>query len=145
MWLMFDGKLVVVKPWSDDADLVKDEAVEIRIWVKLHELSLKVWGEECLEKITRLIGSFLRTDANTMLKTFAGFYRVLVNVKMGQEFPNQLKILDEKGNVQVIRVTYDWLPIKCSLCGDMGHQKDDCRKDKQQPKQIWKKKKKTTT
>ncbi|XP_074306326.1 uncharacterized protein LOC141641568 [Silene latifolia] len=57
-----------------------------------------------------------------------GFARIMVEVEIGQQFPNVIKFLDENGKTQTLKVRYDWLPLSCTTCKGMGHLAEQCRK-----------------
>ncbi|XP_074277626.1 uncharacterized protein LOC141601261 [Silene latifolia] len=139
---MFDNKPVIIQEWSPDVDLVKSVAKIVPIWIKLSGLDLKFWGQECLKKISGLIGEYVKCDEPTKTKTFLGFARVLVDVQVGQTFPNSLQFNDEKGKTHHLKVEYDWIPVKCSLCQGIGHTQEVCRRKTVtvKPKQVWQRK-----
>ncbi|XP_074266616.1 uncharacterized protein LOC141589895 [Silene latifolia] len=139
---MFDNKPVIIQEWSPDVDLVKTDAKIVPIWIKLSGLDLKFWGQECLKKISGLIGEYVKCDESTKTKTFLGFARVLVDVQVGQTFPNSLQFNDEKGKTHKVTVEYDWIPVKCSPCQGVGHTQEVCRRKAvaAKPKQVWQRK-----
>ncbi|XP_074297223.1 uncharacterized protein LOC141627927 [Silene latifolia] len=139
---MFDNKPVIINEWSPEVDLIKTSVQTVPIWVKLTGLDLKFWGVASLKKISGLIGDFVHCDEATMHKTFLGYARMLVDVKVDQSFPTSLQFMDEKGKVHDIKVDYDWVPVKCTQCQGIGHSKDQCRKKTEikKVKQVWQKK-----
>ncbi|XP_074298451.1 uncharacterized protein LOC141629330 [Silene latifolia] len=134
--LMFDSKPVIVKEWSPDVELIKHDVKLIPIWMKLYGLDIKFWGPGCLSKISGLVGKFLRCDEATSNRAFLGFARVLVEIKIGQEFPTELVFEDELGKTQRVRVVYDWLPLSCDKCKGLGHTSDLCRADGRKPQKT---------
>ncbi|XP_074266553.1 uncharacterized protein LOC141589828 [Silene latifolia] len=138
---MFDNKPVIINEWSPEVDLIKTSVQTVPIWVKLTGLDLKFWGVASLKKISGLIGDFVHCDEATTHKTFLGYARLLVDVKVDQSFPASLQFKDEKGKVHNIKVEYDWVPVKCTQCQGIGHSKDQCRKKKEikKVKPVWQK------
>ncbi|XP_074283670.1 uncharacterized protein LOC141608207 [Silene latifolia] len=67
---------------------------------------------------------------------------VLVDVQVGQTFPKSLQFNDEKGKTHQVKVEYDWIPVKCSLCQGIGHTQEVCRRKTVhvKPKQVWQRK-----
>lgn len=85
-------------------------------------------------KIVSYIGNFVRVDKVTQEKSNLFFARVLVEVKIDQEFPEMVQFLNEKGAVIDQKVFYAWKPIKCSSCTGYGHSHEQCFKPVKQKK-----------
>ncbi|XP_074300078.1 uncharacterized protein LOC141631285 [Silene latifolia] len=128
-YFLFDNKPVIIKPWMPDIELVKEEVKCVPAWVRLHKLPLKFWGKS-LVKLANLVDKFIKSDEATMQKTRLGFARVMVELKIDQKFPDSIKFLDEKQQVIEIQIGYEWKPILCTKCKQLGHAKDTCRKGK---------------
>ncbi|XP_074265884.1 uncharacterized protein LOC141588336 [Silene latifolia] len=135
--LMFDSKPVIVKEWTPDVELIKHDVQLIPIWMKLYGLDIKFWGPGCLSKISGLVGKFLRCDEATSNRAFLGYARVLVEIKIGQEFPIELVFEDELGKTQRVRVVYDWLPLSCDKCKGLGHTNICAGVDGRKPQKVW--------
>ncbi|XP_074278270.1 uncharacterized protein LOC141601863 [Silene latifolia] len=135
--LMFDSKPVIVKEWTPEVELIKHDVQLIPIWMKLYGLDIKFWGPGCLTKICGLVGKFLRCDEATANRAFLGYARLLVEVKIGQEFPTELIFEDEMGKTQKIKVVYDWLPLSCAKCKGLGHVTDQCRNEVKKVQKVW--------
>ncbi|XP_074266519.1 uncharacterized protein LOC141589794 [Silene latifolia] len=112
--LLFDNKPVIVNEWKPDTELGKHDVKCIPIWMKLYDLDVKFWGLTSLKKLSSVVGRFIRCDENTLHKNFLGFARVMIEVEIRQQFPDQILFLDENGKNQKARVQYDWLPLSCS-------------------------------
>ncbi|KAK9713574.1 hypothetical protein RND81_06G036400 [Saponaria officinalis] len=125
--LLFDSKPVIVKEWSPDAELIKHDVKVVSVWMKLFGLDVKFWGK------------FIKSDVATSRRAFLRYARVLIEVRVDQRFPEELKFYDEIGKLQVIRVEYDWLPIVYTNCKGMGHKIDQCRRSGQggKVKRVW--------
>lgn len=130
----FDGKPVIVKPWKADIDWKEKRVDSVPIWVELKGLDLKYWGVKSMSKIVSRIGKFVRADKVTQEKSNLSFARVLVEVKIDQQFPEMIQFLNENGVVINQQVYYEWKPIKCTQCNGYGHNKDQCFKPVQQKK-----------
>ncbi|XP_074315321.1 uncharacterized protein LOC141651512 [Silene latifolia] len=127
---MFDNKPNVVKPWTEDASLHKTTIQSVPIWVRLYGLGLKFWGEKCLEKLANQLGHFVRADTATLEKTRLGYARLMIEVKVRQDFPDKLLFNDEHGCQHSVLVEYEWKPLVCSTCKGIGHTHTICRKSK---------------
>ncbi|XP_074301067.1 uncharacterized protein LOC141632418 [Silene latifolia] len=126
-YYFFDNKPIIIKPWDAELDLVKEKVETVPVWVKLSGIPLKFWGD-CLPVIAGLVGTYIRKDVATMDKTRLAYARVLVELKMDQTLPHQVKFLDEVGRVVVVKVEYEWRPVTCEHCKGLGHTKQQCRK-----------------
>ncbi|XP_074265597.1 uncharacterized protein LOC141588038 [Silene latifolia] len=125
--LMFDSKPVIIKEWKPDASLVKHNIQCLPIWVKIQDLDIKFLGENCLRKIIGPIGSLIKCDENTMNRNFLSFPRLLIEVSMEQDFPEEVIFVDECGSEQTVQLEYEWLPLSCSKWKGIGHSEDQCR------------------
>ncbi|XP_074278384.1 uncharacterized protein LOC141601975 [Silene latifolia] len=143
---IFDGKPLIIKPWDPPVKISKISVKKVPIWIKLVGLDLKFWGAKCLEKISGLLGHFVRIDDSTLEKSLLGFARIMVEVEIDQKIPSQIMFVDELGKEVRVDVEYDWLPITCQKCNGIGHTTADCRRAElrrrrfQKPpvKQVWK-------
>ncbi|XP_074298590.1 uncharacterized protein LOC141629499 [Silene latifolia] len=138
--LLFDNKPVIVKEWTQDTELIKHDVKRIPIWMKLYGLDDKYWGLECLKKLSGVVGSFIKCDDATFHRNFLGFARIMIEVDVGQEFPDIITFLNEHGVSKQLKVVYDWLPLKCTACKGLGHLTENCRKGMIKPvsRKIWK-------
>ncbi|XP_074288423.1 uncharacterized protein LOC141613582 [Silene latifolia] len=124
---LFDNKPMIIKPWVLDIELIKEEVKSVPAWIRLHKLPLKFWGKS-LVKLANLVGTYIKSDSATEQKTRLGFARVMVELKIGQKFPKSIKFLDEKQHLVEIELGYEWKPVMCSKCKQLGHEKENCRK-----------------
>ncbi|XP_074283475.1 uncharacterized protein LOC141608024 [Silene latifolia] len=108
---MYDKKPIVVKPWTEDASLTKSKVKEVPIWIRLCGLGLKFWGEKCLTKLVALLGKYVKADTATLDKTRLGYARLMVEVQVGQDFPDKLYFNDEHGHHNCVLV---WRPKNVS-------------------------------
>ncbi|KAL9236160.1 hypothetical protein vseg_010861 [Gypsophila vaccaria] len=137
---LFDNKPMIVKPWTPQAALVKEDVKTVPTWVRLRDLEHKFWGEACLHKITGLVGTPVRVDEATIQKTRLGFARILTEVEVGQVLPDVIEFEDELGYNQEIKVEYEWKPVKCQKCSAYGHEGANCRRGITKPPRVWKQK-----
>ncbi|XP_074271216.1 uncharacterized protein LOC141595142 [Silene latifolia] len=127
---MYDNKLIVVKPSTEDASLTKSKVKEVPIWIPLCGLGLKFGGGggECLVKLAALLGKYVKADTATLDKTRLGYARLMVEVQVGQDFPDKLYFNDEHGHQNCVLVEYEWKPLICTMCKGIGHHQSVCRK-----------------
>ncbi|XP_074283597.1 uncharacterized protein LOC141608138 [Silene latifolia] len=137
--LIFDNKPVIVNEWKPDSALLKHDVSKIPLWMKIYGLDIKFLGVNCLTKLCGNVGKYIKCDEATTNKTFMGFARIMVEVTIGQQFPDSIQFFDENGNIQRARIVYDWLPTTCSSCKRMGHIVEVCRKGNANVGQkVWK-------
>lgn len=126
----FDNKPLIVKAWNADMDFSKDELCTVPIWIRLPGLEFKYWSAKGLSKIGSLVGKPLMVDKNTEKEVELNFARLLVEVKIGDQFPEIVYFKNEKGTIVEQKVTYDWKPSVCDVCSEYGHTGKKCRKNK---------------
>ncbi|XP_074291494.1 uncharacterized protein LOC141618299 [Silene latifolia] len=132
---------------TEDCRLVKERVQFVPIWLRLYGMPLKFWSKTCLEKLAGLLGKFIKRDGATEDRTRLVYARLLVEVEVGQEFPEKLHFLDEMGKEVSILVDYEWKPSVYSSCKGIGHTSEMCKKNKinvplakpvpKQPQQVW--------
>ncbi|XP_074267053.1 uncharacterized protein LOC141590355 [Silene latifolia] len=139
---MFDNKPVIIREWTPTTDMVKEKLEKLPIWVKFVGLDLKFWGKTYLHKLGGQIGTVIRRDEATEKKMFLGYARLMIEVKVNQQFPESLSFMDEEGKERKVRLEYDWLPMTCNTCRGIGHATGQCRKkaNTQKVTQVWRKK-----
>ncbi|XP_057246796.1 uncharacterized protein LOC104899352 [Beta vulgaris subsp. vulgaris] len=96
--VLYDNKPVIMKQWTPEMDLLKEEIKVVPTWVRFPGLPLKYWGQTSLNKIASLVGKPIKTDRATAQKDCIEYAKVLVEVQMGQVFPDEIKFLNEKGS-----------------------------------------------
>lgn len=69
------------------------------------------------------------------------FARVLVEIKIDQDFPEIIQFMNEHGKIMEQKVYYHWKPIRCVSCKGYGNNKDKYVKP-QKARQMWVKKQK---
>lgn len=62
-------------------------------------------------------------DKLTKKKLGLNFARLLVEVKVGEELPDEVRFKNERDIVITQVVTYDWKPLICSHFHKYGHEK----------------------
>ncbi|XP_074320280.1 uncharacterized protein LOC141657063 [Silene latifolia] len=94
----------IVKEWTQDTELINHDVKRIPIWMKLYGLDVKYWGLESLKKLSGVVGRFIKCDDATFHGNFLGFARVMIEVEIGQDFPNIITFLNEYGVSKEIKV-----------------------------------------
>ncbi|XP_074297634.1 uncharacterized protein LOC141628380 [Silene latifolia] len=128
---LFDNKPMIVKPWTRDLEMTKEDVKSVPAWVQIHKLPLKFWGKG-LPKIASLLGKFIKSDVATEERTRLGYAHVMVELVYDQDLPSQIAFKDENGSVIRVDVEYEWRPIKCKKCLGMGQEMEHYRKGTQE-------------
>lgn len=128
---------MVVKPWTAEVDMCKEDVNVMTIWVQL-QLDLKYWGESCLEKIVKPVGKLLKLDQATKGRDKLMYARVMLEVKTGQEFPGRVHFINERNQNMEAPIHYEWKPTQCEACKMMGHEVNQCTRPL--VKQVWRQK-----
>ncbi|XP_056688226.1 uncharacterized protein [Spinacia oleracea] len=134
----FDNKPMVVKPWSVDMDMEKEEIKFVPIWIQLC-LNFKYWGEKSLFKFVSQLGKPIKRDAATVSRDKLQYARVLVDMPLTQKLPDQVTFMNEHGELVQVPITYEWKLTICDNCKLVGHLAAECKKGKS--KRIWVQKK----
>ncbi|PWA68531.1 ATPase, F1/V1/A1 complex, alpha/beta subunit, Zinc knuckle CX2CX4HX4C [Artemisia annua] len=131
---------IILKKWSMDTCLRKEELTSIPIWVKLHDVPLQVFEEDGINLISNFIGKPVMLDSYTtsMCKESWGrssFSRCLIEVNSEVDLVEVVTIgfpsLSGEGfTKENIRVEYEWRPPRCNICKIIEHTHDQC------PKQV---------
>ncbi|XP_058746636.1 uncharacterized protein LOC131619565 [Vicia villosa] len=130
---------LLLKEWSPEFKLKDDFLRTIPLWVKLPQLPLYLWGEMSLNKIGSVLGTPLVTDECTANRLRISYARILVEMDITRDLPNEITICDNEGMKMQQSVEYEWKPIYCVRCQRPGH---NCDKPKTKVAQ-WKPKVKT--
>ncbi|GJT23946.1 zinc knuckle CX2CX4HX4C containing protein [Tanacetum coccineum] len=102
-WLIRKS-LIILKKWSMDTRLLKEELTRILIWVKLHDVPIQVFEE----------------DGISLLATFIGKPVDLVDV-VTIGIPS---LSEDDFTKETIHIEYEWRPPRCDTCNIFGHVHD---------------------
>ena len=122
--------------WNEFDNFAKKKVDVVPTWIQVKGLELKYWGQRSLFKIVQQIGEPIQLDEATRNRSKLMYPRVLVEVRMNQEFPTDLMFINEFGLEVMLGIHYEWIPITCKNCAGLGHQADECR-NKATVKQKW--------
>ncbi|GJV98731.1 zinc knuckle CX2CX4HX4C containing protein [Tanacetum coccineum] len=111
-WLIRKSS-IIIKKWSMDTRLLKEELTRIPIWVKLHDVPIQVfeWSSfaQCLIEVN--------SKADLVDVVTIG-----VPSLTGDDFTKE-----------TIHVEYEWRPPRCDVCKIFGHLHDHCPKKEASP------------
>lgn len=89
--ILYDSTPVVVEEWTPNMDLNVGNIRIVPTWITLPNLPL--------HKSVGMIGKPLRTYRATARKDILEFARVLVEMSMDQDFPNEIMFCNENGKM----------------------------------------------
>lgn len=90
-----------------------------------------------LSRIGSVCGRPLYCDKCTLSKLKLGYARILVEMDSIGEFPEVIKLQDEKGFVFHQKLVCEWRLLVCVSCKKFGHVQQEC-KDGRPNKMVWK-------
>ncbi|GJU83616.1 sodium/hydrogen exchanger 6 [Tanacetum coccineum] len=135
---MIRNSPIILKKWSVNTSLQKEEMTRIPIWVKLHDVPIQVFEEDGISLIASYLGKPIMLDSytTTMCKESWGrssFARCLIEINSEAEFTESITIgipeLEGLGFIkETIYVEYEWKPPRCHTCNIFGHLGDSCPK-----------------
>lgn len=97
-------------------------------------------------RLVQQLGDPINPDKATSNRDRIGFARYLVEMKITGDFPDHIKFKNEHGVVITQPIHYEWQPVQCKTCGDIGHETDQCKSyAKPIQKKVWKPKSSATT
>ncbi|GJU44013.1 zinc knuckle CX2CX4HX4C containing protein [Tanacetum coccineum] len=96
------NSLIILKKWSMNTSLQKEELTRIPIWVKLHDVPIQVFEEDGISLIDMYLGKPIMLDSYTSSMCIPDL-----------DGPSHTK--------ETIRVEYEWKPPRCPTCNIFGH------------------------
>lgn len=129
---------IILKPWTLNTNLLKEDLTNIPVWVKFHDVPLAMFSDDGFSLLATLIGTPKRLDAFTsqMCKESWGrssFARCMIEVKSDEVLKDsvtvEIPLIDGTGStIEKIRVEYEWKPPRCDKCKVFGHTLVECPK-----------------
>nr|GEU80809.1 zinc knuckle CX2CX4HX4C [Tanacetum cinerariifolium] len=129
---------IILKKWSMDTRLLKEELTCIPIWVKLHDVPIQVFEEDGISLIATFIGKpvMLNLYTSSMCNDSWGrssFAWCLIKVNLEADLVDVVTIgipsLTGDGfTKETIHVEYEWKPPRCDICKIFSHVHDHCLK-----------------
>lgn len=123
-WL-FGDKLLVLKEWSPQLCLVKEQLAKVPIWAQFYQVPLKLWSEAGLSYVASAVGVPLHADSLTEECQRLSYAKICVEVDVGSDLPDTVNV-EYDGKEVTIGVKYPWKPVKCMECHLFGHPTEQC-------------------
>ncbi|GJT46364.1 RNA-directed DNA polymerase, eukaryota [Tanacetum coccineum] len=108
-WLIRNVPLIL-KQWTPDANIMKEDVFNIHVWVKFHDVPITAFTEDG-----------------------ASYARAMIELKADVDLRDTIvvtvpKFSGEGFTTSIINVEYEWAHPRCSECKVFGHFLDDCPK-----------------
>ncbi|KAH0764709.1 hypothetical protein KY285_000580 [Solanum tuberosum] len=116
-----NNRPLILKPWTPEFDFSVEFPTEIPLWVKFPKLPMNCWGVNSLSQIASAIGSPIFADQCTTKQSRISFARMLIEVNVTIDLPEEITVMDPSGRVFLQEVVYDWRPDFCQTCQVVGH------------------------
>jgi len=119
-WL-FDGRLIILKRWTESTNLERDLLLSIPVWVRFPSLHLKFWSKRVLSKVASLIGKLLYSDNATASGDRIAYARCFIEIAAAKSLPEHVSLeLEGRERIKLL-VEYEWMPPLCMNCAFFGH------------------------
>ncbi|XP_015169869.1 uncharacterized protein [Solanum tuberosum] len=112
---------VIMKPWVPEFNFKEEILTTIPLWVKIPNLPLNCWNSVVLSNIGSSLGNPLYADECTTQTSRISFARILVEVDVTRPLAKVIKIKYPKGRIVEQKVWYEWKPMFCQKCLQVGH------------------------
>ncbi|GJS89807.1 retrotransposon protein, putative, ty1-copia subclass [Tanacetum coccineum] len=133
------NKMLILKKWHPDENLLKEDVSTVLVWVKLHGVPVTAFSEDGLSVIATKLGTPLMLDSYTSdmyMKSWgrSSYARVMIELRANVELKDNIvvampKITREGHYTYNVHVEYEWKPPKCSSCKVFGHIHEECSKN----------------
>ncbi|XP_019433032.1 PREDICTED: uncharacterized protein LOC109339940, partial [Lupinus angustifolius] len=115
--------------WTTDFNPNLQKLSHTRCWVKIHNLPQEYWSPRIIFSIAGGIGTPISLDDATSNRSFGHFSKVLVELNLKDNLPDQI-LVEREGYAFFVNIEYDNLPNLCQGCQAIGHLVSQCRKVK---------------
>ncbi|XP_075095239.1 uncharacterized protein LOC142173532 [Nicotiana tabacum] len=130
-----NSKPIVVKMWNAAFDFSNEVLKTIPLWIQLPKLPLNYWEDDSLSRTGSTLGVPIYADACTTKVERISYARILVEMDVTRPLPRQIMVEDPNGKEFEQEVWYDWMPMYCNKCLQLGHVCQEPQKEAM-PKQI---------
>ncbi|KAJ6352926.1 hypothetical protein OIU76_002028 [Salix suchowensis] len=126
-YLVF-GRPLILREMPEFFNFNSAEMSTVPVWVKLPNLPLRCWSENCLSKIASVIGNPIQCDMLTSSMTRLSYVRVLVEIDLRKKLREFVNLCLPNGEMIEQQIVYETLPKFCSHCKVLGHMVETCTK-----------------
>ncbi|XP_047331165.1 uncharacterized protein LOC124934663 [Impatiens glandulifera] len=93
----------------------------VQIWFKLRNIPPHMYNAEALSHFASLLGNPLYMDKITKENENLTYARMSVEVQPISVLPNEITVVDRKGNATKMGTHYEWRPYRCVNCNTFKH------------------------
>ncbi|GLJ23816.1 hypothetical protein SUGI_0451970 [Cryptomeria japonica] len=120
----FEKLPLYIQPWAPNFNPTKLAVYETPVWIRLFNLPIKYWGDQCLEKIGRTLGTLLEIDEEIIESDSYIYARM--KIAAVEQIPSHIKLRTINGIwKQGIEIEKEL--FVCQRCGSKTHQAKRCR------------------
>ncbi|GLJ45402.1 hypothetical protein SUGI_0955890 [Cryptomeria japonica] len=120
----FDNLPLYIQPWTPNFNPTRLAVYETPVWIRLFNLPIEYWGDQCLEKIGRTLRTLLEIGEEIIESNSYIYARMKIPVVEQIPLHINLRKANEvwKQGIEIERE----LSI-CQRCGSMTHQAKRCK------------------
>ncbi|XP_060187471.1 uncharacterized protein LOC132616806 [Lycium barbarum] len=141
----FYNRPMILKEWSPTFHIDKEPMRVIPLWVMFPGLPVHCWAKENLGRIASYLGKPLCTDRLTAQYECISYARMLIEMDITREIPDEMPIEMPDGSIRYQVIDYDWKPKFCQDCNHFGHIIGACREPVKSPEKPTTRKKRNRT
>ncbi|CAN1163139.1 hypothetical protein LINPERHAP2_LOCUS24873 [Linum perenne] len=119
-WMVGDH-YIVSEEWRPNFEPAHAQVNNLRVWVRLPNLSIEYFDAAILRLIGDRIGRTIRIDHTTLTGTRGNYARICVEVNLQEPLLSKYRL-----HRRVRRIEYEGLHVICYHCGCYGHEKGSC-------------------
>ncbi|GKC89623.1 putative reverse transcriptase domain-containing protein, partial [Tanacetum coccineum] len=113
----------ILKKWTSDANLLKEDVCNVLILVKLHDVPNMAFSEHGYSPIATKFGTHL------MLDSYISMIELRADVELKDTIVVAIpKLVVERLSMRTVHAEYEWKSSRCSSCKVFGHVQDKCLK-----------------
>ncbi|CAH2080111.1 unnamed protein product, partial [Thlaspi arvense] len=121
LWRVGDSPFYVTE-WKSSFSLDPPSLQRAPIWASIHKIPFDLLTDEGLSFISKPLGVIV--DAKPFSTISSVEIKVIVN--LSTPLPSTVELEREDGRIDLLQVTYPWLPPLCPLCSKIGHKATLC-------------------
>ncbi|GAA0154886.1 hypothetical protein LIER_12736 [Lithospermum erythrorhizon] len=120
----FSRRPLILRAWDVG---MSSEVDALPIWIQFPNLPLDLCTAEALSILASRVGVPLFADRMNSEQSRLGYARVCVEVRVEDELFDEITVRYSLGQEYVQKVTYEWVPSKCSRYKKFGHNGATCK------------------
>ena len=122
----FDRHVLCFSEIQDDGKPSEMQLHSLPIWVRFYNLPFKGRGnDENIKMLAGKVGVLVKIDKSNVMDIDRSV-RVNVVIDVRKPLKEQVKMKIRGGEMNMVQVKYERLPLFCYICGKLGHGDKDC-------------------